>query len=386
MFPRGTRGLSIRIFVHHSSFVSACMKTRNWLFLASIIVLLALAWYFQTIIAYILVAGIISLIGEPLIRLLLKINIKGWQMPRALAAMLTILTLLSFFGGMISAFIPMVADEARKLSNASVEEVLANIQGPIQVAQDYLNQFKLTDTPLVLETELKHLLTRLFDISAVGESLQYVLGLTGDIFIAFFAITFMTFFFLKDQGLFRNMIMVLVPDEHEERFGKVLHKSKELLTRYFIGVIIEMAIVIIIVSVGLSIVGIDNAILIGFIAGLFNVIPYVGPIMGAVVGMLIGLSTNSEGMELMQMMGLVGKMAIVYGIAQLLDNIVLQPYIYSQSVKAHPLEIFLVILMAGNVAGIAGMILAVPTYSIGRVFVGEFFNQFKVVKALAGED
>ncbi|MCF8463788.1 MAG: AI-2E family transporter [Flavobacteriales bacterium] len=361
------------------------MKNRNWIYLPILLLLLVLAWYFHTIIAYILVAGVISLIGEPIIRFLVNLEIKGRKMPRALAATLTILGLLSFFGGIISAIIPMVADEARKLSNVSVEETLANIQGPIQLAQDYINQYNLTEAPIVLELELKKLLTNLFDISAVGDSVQYALGLTGDIFIAFFAITFITFFFLKDKGLFKNMIMTLVPNEYEERIGKVLHKSKELLTRYFIGVIIEVAIVMAIVSVGLAIVGIDNAILIGFIAGLFNVIPYVGPIIGAAVGITIGLTTNAEGLDVAQMLSLAGQMSIVYAAAQLLDNFLLQPYIYSQSVKAHPLEIFLVILMAGNVAGIAGMILAVPTYSIGRVFVGEFFNQFKVVKALTGE-
>ena len=361
------------------------MKFSNWIYVPIIIIILALAWYFHTIIAYILVAGVLSLIGEPIIRFFVNLEIKGKKIPRALAATLTIGGLLSFFGGIISAFIPMVADEARKLSNVSVEETLANIQGPIQSVQDYINQFKLTETPIVLESELRKLLTNLFDISALGDSVQFALGLTGDIFIAFFAITFITFFFLKDQGLFKNMIMTAVPTGYEERIGKVLSKSKELLTRYFIGVIIEVAIVMTIVSVGLSIVGIDNAILIGFIAGLFNVIPYVGPIMGAAVGITIGLTTNAEGLDITGMLSLTGQMAIVYAATQLLDNIVLQPLIYSQSVKAHPLEIFLVILMAGNVAGIAGMILAIPAYSIGRVFVGEFFNQFKMVKALTGD-
>jgi len=361
------------------------MKVSNWIYVPFIILLALLAWYFKTIIAYILVAGIISLIGQPIIRFLLNLEVKSRKMPPALAAFLTIGGLLALFIGVVSMFVPMVVDEARKLSNVQVEDVIANIQGPIQSAQDYINQFGLTDEPIVLETELKHTLTNLFDFSALGDSLQYALGLTGDVFIAFFAITFITFFFLKDQGLFKNMIMTMVPSGYEERIGKVLHKSKELLTRYFIGVIIEVSIVMTIVSIGLTILGIDNAILIGFIAGLFNVIPYVGPIIGAAVGITIGVTTNMEGLALMGILGLVGKMAIVYAAAQLLDNIVLQPLIYSHSVKAHPLEIFLVIIMAGNVAGIAGMILAVPTYSIGRVFVGEFFNQFKVVKALTSD-
>lgn len=361
------------------------MKTRNWLYIPAILILLALAWYFHTIIAYILVAGVLSLIGEPVIRILLNIEIKGKSMGRGVAASLTIFGLLAFFGGVISAFIPMVADEARKLSNININEVLANIQGPIQAAQDYINQFKLTDQPIVIEDELKRFLTDVFDLSDVGTSLQYVAGLTGDIFIAFFAITFITFFFLKDQGLFKGMIMTLVPGGYEERIGKVLHKSKELLTRYFIGIIVQVAIVMTIVSIGLTLIGIENAILIGFLAGLFNVIPYIGPMIGAATGIIIGLSTNSAGLEITEILILTGKIASVFAVMQALDNIVLQPIIYSQSVKAHPLEIFLVILMAGNVAGIAGMILAIPAYSIGRVFVGEFFNQFKVVKALTSD-
>ncbi len=348
--------------------------------------LLALAWYFHTIIAYILVAGVISLIGEPVIRLLLKVEVKGIRLSRGMAASLTILGLLAFFGGLVAAFIPMVADEARRLSNININDVLASIQGPINAAQDYINQFKLTDQPIVIENEVKRFLTDIFDLSDLGNSLSYLAGLTGDIFVAFFSITFITFFFLKDQGLFKNMIMTLVPDPYEERFGKVLHKSKELLTRYFIGILIQVGIVMAIISIGLSIVGIDNAILIGFLAGLLNVIPYVGPIIGAALGIIIGLSTNGAGLETINMLWLTGKIAMVFAVMQTLDNIVLQPLIYSQSVKAHPLEIFLVILMAGNVAGIVGMILAVPTYSIGRVFVGEFFNQFKVVKALTREE
>jgi predicted PurR-regulated permease PerM len=332
-----------------------------------------------------MVAGVLSLIGEPFIKLLLKIEVKQKSLSRGVAASFTIFGLLAFFGGVVTAFIPMVADEARKLSNININEVLANIQSPIQSAQDYINQFKLTEEPIVIENEVKSFLTGIFDLSDLGNSLSYVAGLTGEIFIAFFAITFITFFFLKDQGLFKGMIMTMVPSGYEERFGKVLSKSKELLTRYFIGIIVQVAIVMTIISIGLTIVGIDNAILIGFLAGLFNVIPYIGPMIGAALGIIIGLSTNATGLDMTGILWLTGKMMIVFGIMQTLDNVVLQPLIYSQSVKAHPLEIFLVILMAGNVAGIAGMILAIPAYSIGRVFVGEFFNQFKVVKALTSE-
>ena len=128
--------------------------------------------------------------------------------------------------------------------------------------------------------------------------------------------------------------------------------------------------------------GVKNAILIGFVAGLLNVIPYIGPIIGAMLGIIIAITTNIHFDEFSGILPLIGKMVIVYAIAQVLDNVVLQPLIYSQSVNAHPLEIFLVILIAGSVGGIAGMVLAVPTYSIFRVFAREFFIEFKVVQKL----
>ena len=75
-------------------------------------------------------------------------------------------------------------------------------------------------------------------------------------------------------------------------------------------------------------------------------------------------------------------MAIVFAITQLIDNIVLQPLIYGNSVHAHPLEIFLVILLAGSMAGIPGMILAIPGYTVLRVILREFFNKYKLVETL----
>jgi predicted PurR-regulated permease PerM len=357
--------------------------TRNWLYVPLILLLLWLAWYFKVIIGYLLIAGVISLIGQPLIDFLNRIEIRGWRLPPAVAAMVTMLSILGVLAGVTTMFIPVVATEAKRLSNLSPEEVIRGLQVPVQHAQQFIDRFSIGSDPVNVEQVLKTQLASLFDVNAITKSLNYAVGVTGDVFIGFFAICFISFFFLKDRQLLRNIIMTLVPSGHEDRFGRVLTKSKELLTRYFIGILIEMAIVMTVIAIGLSILGVRNAILIGFVGGLFNIIPYVGPMIGAALGIAIGVATNSEGLMMSGLLALVGKMAIVYAVAQLLDNIVLQPLIYSQSVKAHPLEIFLIIIMAGNVAGILGMIVAVPTYSIFRVFAGEFLAQFKVFRSLS---
>jgi len=138
----------------------------------------------------------------------------------------------------------------------------------------------------------------------------------------------------------------------------------------------------IVITVGLSLLDVKNALLIGVVAGVFNIIPYVGPIMGALVGISLAATGQLQAHPEMEMTSFILGAIIPFLVAQGLDNFVLQPLIFSKSVKAHPLEIFLVILAAGSLAGIVGMIVAVPAYSFLRIVAKEFFNGYKVVQGL----
>jgi len=120
-----------------------------------------------------------------------------------------------------------------------------------------------------------------------------------------------------------------------------------------------------------------------------NIIPYVGPIIGAVFAAVITISSNIgmpfypiEGMDQPSLMYLLIKVFVAFGVMQLLDNFILQPNIFSKSVKAHPLEIFIVVLAGANIGGIAGMVLAIPAYTVVRVVAKVFLSEFKVVQSL----
>jgi len=154
--------------------------------------------------------------------------------------------------------------------------------------------------------------------------------------------------------------------------------------RYFIGIGGQITSIMILITIGMSIVGIDFrlAMTIALIIGLLNVIPYLGPFLGGSIGILLGIANNLHldfGSELLP---LIGYMFLVVLIVQIMDNVLFQPFIFSSSVKSHPLEIFLVIMVAGTTAGIPGMILGIPSYVVIRVFAKEFFSQFRVVKKL----
>ena len=128
--------------------------------------------------------------------------------------------------------------------------------------------------------------------------------------------------------------------------------------------------------------GIENAIVIAFLCALLNLIPYVGPIFGGFIMMFLTMSSNL-GLDFQtKILPTTIYVMIGYGIAQLIDNFVSQPLIFSNSVKSHPLEIFLVIVIGGILFGVTGMIVAVPTYTAIKVILKAFLSENKIVKSL----
>ena len=211
-----------------------------------------------------------------------------------------------------------------------------------------------------------------------------LISILGNVIIAIFSITFITFFFLKDQRLFFESILMWVPDKYVDNFTRALYSIKKLLTRYFIGIVIQSSCIMILVTIGMTIVGIEfqQALVMGLIIGILNVIPYAGPWIGLAIAITMGIASHINQDFSTVVVPLVYYMILVEAITHLIDNIVFQPVIFSNSVRAHPLEIFIVVLAAGFAAGIPGMILGIPAYTVMRVFAREFFYNFKAVQKI----
>jgi predicted PurR-regulated permease PerM len=201
--------------------------------------------------------------------------------------------------------------------------------------------------------------------------------------VATFAISFITFFFLKEEKLFNQAVMFAFPQRYEEQVKRALSSIHRLLVRYFIGIFSDILCMMLMLTLGLTfIAGFSwhQAMFIGLLAGVLNMIPYVGPLVGYALGTVICLVTAvNDGVPLLPFLL---KMLAVFVTAQVVDASMLQPFIYSNSIKAHPLEIFLIILVAGSLGGILGMLIAIPTYTVLRVFAKEFFNNFRLVQKL----
>ncbi len=214
-----------------------------------------------------------------------------------------------------------------------------------------------------------------------------VATIVSNVFVALFAVVFISFFFLKEEGLFGRIICAFVPDKHELTLNKTMSEIKQLLSRYFVGIIIEMLGVALVDFLGLWLIArfdFSYAIGIGFIAGILNVIPYVGPLIGDVIGVLFGIILKlgtGAGLDVNIWIFILIILIIMIA-AQLIDNLIYQPIIFSTSIKAHPLEIFIVLLMAGHIGGMVGMLVAIPAYTVIRVVAIRFFYHYKPIQRL----
>lgn len=342
-------------------------------------------WYLRSLIFFILVSFVLSLVGRPVVDLLDRFKYKKFRVPRILSALLGVVVLWGVLLLFFRVFIPIIAFQASELSTVNTEAVMGNLDEPIQQLEVFMQRLELDAfRDLSIKEFISEKLNSILNINFFTNIFSSFAKLLGNIFIAAFAITFMTFFFLKDDRLFLEGLLIFVPTEHERAVKHVMSSIKYLLMRYFIGILFQITFIIILITIGMLIVGIkfNNALVIGLLVGVFNVIPYLGPVIGATLGIFIGILTHLEMAFYAEMLPMLGYMLIVFACVQLIDNMVFQPLIYASSVHAHPMEIFLVLMIAGSTAGIVGMFLAIPAYTVIRVFAKEFFNNFKLVKRL----
>ena len=339
-------------------------------------------WYFKSIVSYVIVSAVISLIGTPIVSWLSKIKIGKKFIPKSIAALAALTIMIGALIAMVSLFAPLLAEQAEVFSNIDVDKTAESLEQPLSETEEWLSQFNLSGDERSNKEFFIEQMKGLVDFQKIGATFNNVFGVIGNTFIAFFSILFISFFFLKDSGTVAKIVRTITPDKHLEKIDEIMSDTKIMLRRYFIGIIIQITVVTLLVTIGLWLLGIENALLIGFLAGIINLVPYLGPIIGACIALFVTLTTGLSANAGVDLMPLMGKIILVFASVQLIDNFLVQPYIFSNSVKAHPLEIFVVISIAGTLAGVTGMILAIPAYTLIRIVAKEFLSGFKIVDSL----
>lgn len=346
----------------------------------------------KSVLLYILAAAVLALIGRPLSRLLMRVRIGKWRFPMWLISILTLILIMGVFCGIIMMEIPVFSKIASDFSQANIGSTSLSVSGPLSAINDFLRTtFDSLEPDFRIEDYLLEKMESIFDLSMFPSLISSVASFLASVGVGLFSMVFIAFFFIKDPELFPNMLAALVPDHLEAKTRESMAEISHLVTRYFSGLFIEVLGVMLLDFLGLLLIGrmgFQYSIGIAFFAGILNVIPYVGPLIGEVVGATLSvtaqyLCAGSIGLNVSPLLFFIIVFAVLL-CTQLVDNFFFQPLIYSSSIKAHPLEIFIVLLLAGHFGGILGMFVAIPSYTVLRVVAAKFFGDVKPVRLLTG--
>lgn len=356
---------------------------KKWyVWLPTILVLFAIFYFFTSILFFLFTALVLSMLGQPIVEFLDELKIGKKRIPHSASAGIALIVILAVIAALLYFTIPIIVTQAQLISQVDVNAVFNSFKDPIANLETNLRYYHMMQDDQTLEGMLSNEINETLKGLNFNNLLSSAFGMIGSIFIGLFSVIFITYFFLKDQRLFYRTIMIFTPHEYQDEITRVLVYSKKMLVRYFSGLILEQSIVITLVTIGLTIVGVKNALLLGIIYGGFNIIPYIGPLIGGTIAVLLGLTTLQDADFMSQAMPFVVKELVILVIVKLIDDFVLQPVIYAKSVKAHPLEIFIVVLMAGSIAGPVGMIFAIPAYTVLRIIASEFFSSIPAIRRI----
>lgn len=351
-------------------------------YIAVILIAGYLIYRFYFIGIWILVAAILSFLGQPIAQFLDSIQIRKIKIPHALSSALALLAIILVILGFLAIFVPLIINQADTIAEIDMDKLSSNIEEPANWLDENLKNLGIVPPEQSLSKYIISQGKALIGMGSVGAVIGNIISVAGNIFVGLFSIFFISFFFIKDENMFEEMVLLFVPVKHHKATREIINDSKFLLKRYFIGVLSEVVSVMLLIALGLWIFGIENALLIGFFGGIMNIIPYLGPVLGSAIGLTLGITATLANGGYSDIMPSVFKMLGVFVTVQILDNNILVPLIYAKSVKSHPLEIFLVIIMGGSLAGLLGMLLAVPVYTVLRVIAREFLQQFRVVQKI----
>ncbi len=348
------------------------LRALGVLILATLVVFLL--YTIKTVLLYIVLALVFALLCNPIVAFLRK----RLKFNNTIAVIATLGLVLGVFTLFIVMIVPLIGAQAKNLSLLDT----ADIQAKAILLFDDLKAY-LNDRGFFISDQLSDInIARYVDFNLLTSLFNNFVATISGLLMGMAAVLFISFFFLKDKALFVAGIRSIIPASHETKTLNSFRKIYELLSRYFSGLLLQLFIVFLLYYIVLLIFGISNALIIAFLCGVLNIIPYLGPLIGSILAATLTMISNLGSDFQTEILPKTIYVLVGFFIVQLIDNNLNQPLIFSKSTKSHPLEIFLVILMSGFLSGIIGMIVAVPVYTMLKVIAKEFFPQYRIVKAI----
>ncbi len=355
------------------------MRIRTVALAIGIIGLFLLAiWYFSAIFWYIIISLVLATILRSLTNHINQTQIFNFSVPRIFGVLISFMVLIVFIAALVIVFLPLISEQVQNLANLNWHNLYDKVTDPVEAVEEFLISNNLSDEPPgFLTNNIWTAITGFAGSTNLRIVINNTLKVATGFFIGVLAVTFITFMLLYEKGLLKRVLIGMIPNQYFELLIAAVYKIEKLLSNYLLGLFLQIISIFTMAALGLSIFGIKYALSIALFAAVANLIPYAGPLLGAIFGIAVGLSTGdvllASQESLVKIIGIIS----VFIAIQITDNLVIQPVIFSKSVMAHPLEIFVIIFAGATVGGIVGMIIAIPTYTILTVSVLELFHGYK---------
>ncbi len=329
----------------------------NWVFKPLVV-------FVQTLFLPILLAGVLYYLFRPLVTLLSK------KVPRIFAIVLVYLALIALGTGVIS----FIGPELQKQFTNLV------VSMPLIIAELQLLINNLQENELVVRFGL----SEMFNIEDYIEQIGLVVGsLVGDIFtrsvgiigtvfnalLLLFIVPFILYYLLKEGEKLPNYFLKFFASDKQEEIKPILTNMDRTLSSYIQGVLIVCSFIGVLYYIGFSIIGLEYALVLAIFGMITNVIPYLGPWIGAIPSVIVALLHSP-------MMALLVLLIVV--VIQQIESIFVQPQIIGKKMSLHPVTVMALVLVAGRFIGIVGMILVIPIYAIGKVIVTHLYRLWKI--------
>lgn len=331
-----------------------------------------LVTFISTLFAPVVIAGFLFYLFDPVVRLLMRVKIKQKNLSRtwSVAIVFLILAGLVILAAMVA--IPLLVSQIGDLIGQT-PHYLKDLQ---QLGNHYYRQlnelewFKQLKIDSYLTEFQNNFLNWLKNLAgSLTTSLGTIIGTITSITVTIITVPFILFYMLKDGSRLVPSIQKAFSAKHEEQVAELLKKLNQTLSKYIAGQVIECLFVATFISLGYWLIGLPYAFLLGIFAGMTNIIPYLGPYIGIFPALILAMTVSNKMILLV---------IVVCVVVQQIDGNLIYPNVIGKTLNIHPLTIIILLLVAGNLAGLLGMILAVPVYAVLKAVVKYFYGIYRL--------
>lgn len=338
----------------------------KWLVLTGLLVTAGLFYLLAPVLTPFVIAAVLAYIGDPLVDWL---ELKKIPRAAAVSIVFVVLTLMAVIGFII--LVPLVEKQIITLIGKVPEYSRWIQENLLPILNEKLGEAKVSLDLNTLQSSLKANWQ-----SAGGIVSQVLSSITRSGLALFTGVANLTlvfivaFYLLRDWDHLIEHIRQLLPRSQEKTVSILAKQSDEVLGAFLRGQLLVMLVLAIVYSVGLSIVGLDLAILIGLLAGLVSFVPYLGFIIGIVVATIAALMQFHDASSVLYVF-------IVFGIGQALEGMVLTPILVGDKIGLHPVAVIFAVLAGGQLFGFFGILCALPVAAVLAVIIRHMHKEYK---------